>query len=101
MGRPSPWCSVTTDKKGRAQPHRKTPPVRPIVHARGQEVTTRAALIGRQFYAGAATALLSPQQGSYFLPPHLTQTLQPHRGDTMYLYSSSWESRLTLPEGVR
>src|SRR3990172_5036898 len=35
-----------------------------------------------------AAALVPPHQGSQLPPPHLTQTLQHHRGDTMYLSNS-------------
>jgi hypothetical protein len=40
-----------------------------------------------QFYAPGA-ALVPPHQGSHLAPPPLAHTLQFHRGDTMYLYSS-------------
>jgi hypothetical protein len=48
-----------------------------------------------RFYAGAATAFPSPQQGSHLTPHPLTHTLQLHRGDTMYLYSSTLSPSLT------
>ena len=50
-----------------------------------------------RFYVGAATALLSPQRGSHLFPPPLTHTLQPHRGDTMYLYSSTINNTVDGP----
>jgi hypothetical protein len=47
-----------------------------------------------QFYAPGA-ALVPPHQGSHLLPPPGTHTLQGHRGDTMYLYSSNKYMGLT------
>jgi len=41
-----------------------------------------------QFYAPGA-ALVPPHQGSHLSPSPLAHTLQLHRGDTMYLYSST------------
>jgi hypothetical protein len=45
------------------------------------------------FYARGA-ALVPPHQGSHLPPPPGTHTLQGHRGDTMYLYSSSVRTNL-------
>ena len=53
-----------------------------------------------QFYARGA-ALVPPHQGSHLPPPPLTHTLQLHRGDTMYLYSSRLPTLLTVAEAGR
>ena len=43
----------------------------------------------------AGAALLSPQQGRHLSSPLVTETLQPNRGDTMYLSCSIVPACLT------
>src|SRR3990172_9813254 len=51
--------------------------------------------MAERFYARPAAALVPPHQGSQLPPPHLTQTLQHPRGDTMYQGYSKRDLRLT------
>jgi hypothetical protein len=63
--------------------------VKSVLHLANQVVMAKGRIHGPPILARPGD--LAPQQGSQFSSPHLTHTLEPHRGNTMYLYSPKLE----------